>query len=290
MNKKGQALIELIIAIAVFAMVIVGFMQGMNMGILGTHRVRQSNAALDLARSQLEYVKQQGYILYNDDGYPVEGPTYKTVAEADIPLGFSADYIEIAVENIDELDPPHHGTALQQITVNVTYENGTRSVEVVGYKSPRLARVHGPEEWWVCTGVLDDIPNLPGKWGYYYVFETGYMERICATWVFRLTKEGEGKLVTLYIYRGIPVESWVKQQGLTEEIPDTNIPTCEKCLYCEVCLVEEEKAAYQPAEENYMVALESEPQPARTYTVFFYNPTGSDETVVTTSASITYYW
>lgn len=271
-NKKGQTLVELIIGIALFAMVIVGFMQGLNVGILSTHWVRQTNAALDLASSQLEYVKQQDYILYGN-GSPVEGPPYKNVGG--IPPGFSADDIEIAVENIDG---NANGHALQQITVNVTYENGTRSVEVVGYKAPRLATVHGQEGWWIVNNNIG-IPPLDGKWGYYYVIEPGTDNtQICATWVYTWSTQGSGFLLHLYLYEGIPKESWDQGAGLVRE-DAAPAPSLAK-----------EGAAYQPEGENYLVTIETDPLPAGTYTVFFYNDASKEGSANTSSASVTYYW
>ncbi|KPJ51605.1 MAG: hypothetical protein AMJ37_04565, partial [Dehalococcoidia bacterium DG_18] len=145
MKEKGQTLIELIIGIALFALVIVGFIQALNVGILGTYRTSQSNMALNLARSQVEYVKLQDYQTCTDANCNV---TYAklnaSVVENSYP-GLSIDDIEIAVANVSDIHPG----ALQQITVIVTYENGDRYAEVVGYKAPRVGfSVTGPGAEW----------------------------------------------------------------------------------------------------------------------------------------------
>lgn len=124
MNKKGQALIELTIAIAVIALVIVGLFQGLNVGIMGTYRVDVSNTALHLAQSQMESIKSEDYQVYNDEGDP-DGDAYDKIDE---PNGFT---IGIAVSNIAGENPEEK---LQQITVTVTFDED-RTITVAGYKT-----------------------------------------------------------------------------------------------------------------------------------------------------------
>ena len=59
MKLKGYTLIETIIAMVLLVVCVIGFLEGLNVGMLGTHRARMSNAAMELVRSQLEYIKQQ---------------------------------------------------------------------------------------------------------------------------------------------------------------------------------------------------------------------------------------
>jgi len=123
MNKKGQAFIELTIAIAVFAMVIIGIFQGLNVGIMGTYRDSQLNTALHLAQSQMESIKSEDYQVYTE-GVP-DGDGYSII---DAPNGFT---IGIAVSNIAGEDPEEK---LQQITVTVTFDED-RTITVAGYKT-----------------------------------------------------------------------------------------------------------------------------------------------------------
>lgn len=134
MNKKGYLLIETVIAIAVFAIVVIGFMQGLQVGILGTYRVDVSNTALNLAQSQMEYIKSLPYC----DGCD----TYDKVPDIDIPEGFDSDDIEVAVCDrcdancIYESPPPEPcASGLQKVTVNVSYDG--KSVVLQGYKTDR---------------------------------------------------------------------------------------------------------------------------------------------------------
>ncbi|MCK4964394.1 MAG: type II secretion system protein [Dehalococcoidia bacterium] len=124
MNKKGFLLIETVIAIAVFAIVAIGFMQGIQVGILGTYRDSQINTALHLAQSQMEYIKSLPY----DDEPPFE---YGTVPEEHpgYDIGLTVDCVYTPG------DPPECVTGLQLITVNVSYQD--KSVVLQGYKTNR---------------------------------------------------------------------------------------------------------------------------------------------------------
>ncbi len=117
--KKGMALIEVIVAVGVFAIVIGGFMQALNTSIVGTHRDIQINTALHLAQSQLEHVKSLPY----DNEAPFE---YDAISE--IPQGYD---IDVAVEPTYE----DGEQGLQLITVTVTYQG--KSTVVNGYKTNR---------------------------------------------------------------------------------------------------------------------------------------------------------
>lgn len=123
MNKKGQALIEVTIAIALIALVIIGLFQGLNVGIMGTYRDSQINTALHLAQSQMESIKSEDYQVYTD-GVP-DVDEYSIIGA---PNGFT---IGIAVSNIAGDNPEEK---LQQITVTVTFDED-RTITVAGYKT-----------------------------------------------------------------------------------------------------------------------------------------------------------
>ncbi len=124
MNKKGYLLIELTIAIAVIVMVIIGLLQGLTVGIMGTYRDSQINTALHLAQSQMEYIKSLPY----DAEPPFE---YGTVPEEH--PGYD---IEVTVDCVyTPGDPPECIPGLQLITVNVSYQD--KSVVLQGYKTDR---------------------------------------------------------------------------------------------------------------------------------------------------------
>ncbi len=245
-GRSGFTLIEMIIAITLFGFIMVSFMQGLNSTILGSHRARMSNAAMDVARSQMEYIQQQDYIVYDEYGYPMEWNqtqeqwTYEGVEPyqpiMDLPDGFCSEdcdespgcCIDIDVSLVPAPGYPYKNevvnrSAMQQITVDVTYENGNRHISMTGYKAPRLATV-------VRTAgkypVSKEVTGIPGMWGisdegaqgdpydevdccgfegchpdnkcsdsdygspdggegYYYVFRTGTVGPICCSWIYR---------------------------------------------------------------------------------------------------------
>jgi len=122
--SRGDTLIELLLAIAVGALVITGLLYGLGNAVLASHRVDQKTTARDLARSQMEYVKSQDYIVEygNGDEY------YEKLIADDIPPGWTQGDIEIIVE-VEAFSDDN----LQLVTVTVSYDNG--SYELQGYKS-----------------------------------------------------------------------------------------------------------------------------------------------------------
>lgn len=113
MNKKGMVLLEIIVAVAVMAMLIGGIMQGLNMTILGAYKNSRFNTALHLAQSQMEYVKEQPFDTCNVLD-PDDLPSYKIID--DIPEGFD---IKLTY-NCSHLEGI---PGLQLVTVNVTCES-----------------------------------------------------------------------------------------------------------------------------------------------------------------------
>jgi len=116
-HRKGMALIEVIVAVGIFAIVIGGFMQALNTGIVGTNRDIKLNTALHLAQSQIEHIKSLPYD--NEEPYEIV---------PDVPQGYD---IDVAVEPTYE----DGEQGLQLITVTVTYQG--QSTVVNGYKTNR---------------------------------------------------------------------------------------------------------------------------------------------------------
>jgi len=116
-HRKGMALIEVIVAVGIFAIVIGGFMQALNTSIVGTNRDIKLNTALHLAQSQIEHIKSLPYD--NEEPYEIV---------PDVPQGYD---IDVAVEPTYE----DGEQGLQLITVTVTYQG--QSTVVNGYKTNR---------------------------------------------------------------------------------------------------------------------------------------------------------
>lgn len=110
MKKGGYNLIEVLIAIAIIGMVVVAFLQGLNLGIGGTYSDTQKNSALHLAQSQMEYIKSQPY----DDN-------------CDYPSVDDNVTISCINESIEDL---------QHIMVTVYFDDN-RTITIEGYKTNR---------------------------------------------------------------------------------------------------------------------------------------------------------
>ena len=188
-GRSGFTLIEMIISITLFGFVIVSFMQGLNTSILGSHRARMSNAAMDVTRSQMEYIHQQDYIvyqydIYEDDYLPMEwnqslkawGYTDPYQPVMDLPDGFCAVSCEDSPGccidiNVSYVPAPGYWwykdyvvnySAMQQVNVTVVYSNGEHRMKMTGYKAPRLATVVRAAGRYP---VSKEITNMPGMWG-----------------------------------------------------------------------------------------------------------------------------
>lgn len=211
MKKRGYSLIEVLIAIAIISIIVVTFMQALNVGIMGTHRVDSGTIALNLARSQMEYVKSQDYIVYNTSCSATYRTPYMTIEET--PSGFSVNTTVCKVQGVD-------ADILQHIAVTATSQDGTASVELEGYKTntgalPSLRNLPFVET----TDIY--VPVLPGTdgndawrdgtcndgrfllfYGYPYVFEVTRPGALAVTWYIDEGESyGSGNLIDLYLYR-----------------------------------------------------------------------------------------
>jgi len=104
-NRKGVALLEVLIAGVILAIVLVGFMQGLNVTLLGTHLDSKINSVQHIAQSQMEYIKSLAY----DDTEPF---VYGNISHDE------EYHIEVTVN-----DSYRNVTGKQLITVTVSYES-----------------------------------------------------------------------------------------------------------------------------------------------------------------------
>lgn len=112
-NKKGQTLIEVLLAGVILSVVLVGFLQGLNVTLLGTHRDIHSNSALHVAQSQMEHIKS---LPFNNSACDEStSPPYEIIQ--DLPANYDVE-LTIAPD-------PYWGncTTMQLITVTVSYKN-----------------------------------------------------------------------------------------------------------------------------------------------------------------------
>jgi len=79
-NEEGASLVEVLVAVAIMAIVFTIFLSALSTGSFGVATVRERVTAENIARSQLEYVKETGFITGTNSYTPT------TIA----PIGYAA--------------------------------------------------------------------------------------------------------------------------------------------------------------------------------------------------------
>ena len=115
-DRRGAGLVEVLVAMAIMAIVVTIFLSALVTGGLGVRVVHERVTAENLARSQLEYVKNQDYITTTD---------YSLIS---VPPSYSAYTITVQSPEISD--------GLQLITVTVFYD-GDRTFTMEEYKVDR---------------------------------------------------------------------------------------------------------------------------------------------------------
>ena len=146
-GQKGMTLLEVIISLAVLAIVAASFFNALSTGLFSVILVDETTVASNLARYQLEDTISRPY---------VEPPSYPTVSP---PQGYS---VSLAVE---VLDPQQ----LQKITATVSNDRGTL-LDVTAYKlnpnyvaSPLLSPAQMNFRWYQNVNSLTPTTPLAGE-------------------------------------------------------------------------------------------------------------------------------
>ena len=125
-NEKGFTLIEVMIAIALLGIIAVAFLGALATASRALVIADERTTAESVARSQMEYVKNQNYDAINDP------PQYSLLSS--IPDGYTI------VVTAERLDPVGDGTGnddgIQKITVTVSH-NGKEVITLEDYKVNR---------------------------------------------------------------------------------------------------------------------------------------------------------
>ena len=129
-KQKGLTLVEVLIAVAVLAIIASGIFTALHVSLRTTAIANERTTAESLTRTQLEYIKQCDYDDINNP--PVYGLDPTIIAT--MPAGFSM------VVTAERLDPSNNGTdddeGIQKVTVGVSYE-GELVVATESYKVKR---------------------------------------------------------------------------------------------------------------------------------------------------------
>jgi prepilin-type N-terminal cleavage/methylation domain-containing protein len=129
-DERGDSLVEILVAVAIIAIVLTAFLSALSTGSLGVSVVHERVTAENLARAQLEYIK--------DYTYTVGATSYPIVAHPDnysITLGISYWYSPTeAFTSNPSVDSDCCG--MQCITVTISH-NGEPVFTAVDHKLDR---------------------------------------------------------------------------------------------------------------------------------------------------------
>ena len=137
-SSRGLSLIEVLIAVALMGIIAIAVLSALSTASAALIVADERATAESLARSQLEYVKNQPYIDYSEAGHQ----DYDWICDViDCPEGYTA---EVVAEPIDpETGQPHpynegegrfeQDDGIQKITVTVS-RDGDEVITLEGYK------------------------------------------------------------------------------------------------------------------------------------------------------------
>ena len=127
-NQKGLTLVEVLIALTVFAAISVSLFIALNVSHKTTHSVNEQTTAESLTRAELEYIKSCDYDAENNP------PVYGVDPDLVIPAKYS---IEVTAERLDpEGDGTENDDGIQKVTVEIYYD-GELVLTTVSYKVNR---------------------------------------------------------------------------------------------------------------------------------------------------------
>jgi len=226
MSKRGTTLIESVISIFLTSVVIMAFLESLNVGLTGTLQLSRKTSAINIAQSEMEYIKALDFI-------PSEGSIEDIYGLVTAPnISNTSDVINYTISGT----VTNISNSLQKIIVNVSYLQG-KQVQLIGYKAARTELSDPQAHGQIATDVITDTPFMaPGGWGflgigkwmgYYHVLHTSQTAKISATWKFYWVNEKADDFIIclntwgapyIGIYRGIP--SFAQQDYLGTVLED----------------------------------------------------------------------
>ena len=231
-GKRGTTLIEAVISIVVVAVVVVTFLQALTVGITGTMDISRKTSALNLAKSQIEYVKAMSYNVSTYNATSNLSTTYGVITTNTSNISDKVNYNisgQVIVKQFNNvtMNYNYNGTtnqSLQQIVVNVSYLTN-KQIQLTDYKTADGSYYTASSRGLAVTDNIEHFPRLPeghgisceGQFkGYYHVFTTGSSGTISATWKFNWDRDdpniGDFGCPMMAIYRGVP--SWASRDYL----------------------------------------------------------------------------
>ena len=137
-NEKGFTLIEVMIAIALLGIIAVAFLGALATASRALVIADERTTAESLARSQMEYVKNQNYDATNNP------PQYSPLPSisGDYTITTTAEYFDADGDGIIEVDVTttevrEDDEGIQKITVTVSHLSKPDVITLEGYKTDR---------------------------------------------------------------------------------------------------------------------------------------------------------
>lgn len=127
-KEAGVSLIETLIALALLGIIAATFLSGLTTAAKATFIADERATAESLARSQMEYVKSQGYIDYAD-------PEHEEYGLIITPASYSVEITAVPIDP-DTGQPSEQDQGIQKITVTVK-RNDKPVLTVENYKVDR---------------------------------------------------------------------------------------------------------------------------------------------------------
>ncbi len=122
-NERGIGLIEVLVALAILGIVAAAFLSGLATATKAIYIADVRTTAESLARSQMEYVKNQPY----DDTLPI---AYDEISDPDFNIDITAERLDPEGDGFDDDD------GIQKITVTVEFQ-GEVKITLEDYKVDR---------------------------------------------------------------------------------------------------------------------------------------------------------
>ena len=126
-SSRGLTLVEVAIGIALMGVIAVAILSALSAASAWLFVVDARATAESLARSQMEYVKNQMYDSINDP------PEYSLIDPASIPVGYNINIEAVRLDPED--DDPDDDDGIQEITVTISYDILRYNISTQGSKA-----------------------------------------------------------------------------------------------------------------------------------------------------------
>ncbi len=133
-GQRGLTLIEVLVAVAILAVIGVGLLNALDTNAKATRQLDEKVVATNLATAYLEAIKAAPYAETYDD--VVAGITVPPQYIVNVNIQFSSD--GASGDGIDWVDT-YSGETIQKITITVSRDGGRSILAICTFKTKRVA-------------------------------------------------------------------------------------------------------------------------------------------------------